>query len=136
MFWYSGTTVYPNAFFAAQGIKSSLSDYEIGIFCRFVRYAMKEGNDKFYHVPESIETRFDIGDDREFFERNRNYIRIQNRISYLGKEMTEREIDDINLCLGFGLPLFAFELARVWFRNWLLDATSQKVPGELELKYE
>ena len=122
-------TIYPNAFFAAKGIKSTLSDYEIGIFCRFIRYAVKEGNDEFYHVPESIETHFDMND-TEFFARNTDYIRIQNHIYYTGKEITEEDIDNINLSLGFGLPLFAYGLARVWFRNWLNDNISQKVLSE------
>ena len=131
---FSGTTIYPNVFYAAQGIKSSLSSYEIGIFCRFIRYAMREGNERFYHTSEGTVTRFDIGDDPEFFESHRDYVRNQNHIAYIGKEITEDDIDSVNLCLGFGLPLFAFEAARRWFGNWLIDATSQPVPNdELEM---
>ena len=125
MYWFTSSSVYPNVFFAAQGIQRSLSYYEIDVFCQFIRYAIKEGNDKIYHVPESIEISFEF-DDEEFLEKNSDYIRVQNYISYIGNGITENDIDDINLCLGFGLPFFAFGVARRWFRNWLTTVTSNK----------
>ena len=133
MFWFNGITVYPNAFYAVQGMRRTLDTYEIDVFCEFVRYAMKKGNDKLYRLQKSIETVFDLGDDKDFFDRNKDYIRVQNYISYTGKEMTEKDIDDINLKLGFGLPLFAFEVARVWFRRWMIKEGRRKygVVGEL-----
>lgn len=117
-FRFGAEVVYSNAFYAAQGIKRSLSNHEIDVFCSFIRIAVDRGLKSYYPEPRCCRVTFDF-DEQAFFERHPDYVRIQDRIVYAGPELIERQIDDFNLCLGFGLAFFAFGLARIWFSRWL-----------------
>lgn len=117
-FCFGAEPVYRNAFYAAQGIKRTLTNHEIDVFCSFIRTAVDRGLKSYYPEPRCCRVTFDF-DEQAFFERHPDYVRIQDRIVYNGPELSERQIDDFNLCLGFGLSFFAFGLARAWFENWL-----------------
>lgn len=119
---FGAESVYYNAFYAAKGIKRTLSNSEIDVFCEFVRIAVDKGLEQ-YREPRCCRVSFDFNE-LEFFEQHPDFVRVHDWVIYSGPEMTSKDIDAINLCLGFGLPLFAFEVARVWFRRWLKDRVS------------
>ncbi|MBQ9020441.1 MAG: hypothetical protein IJ113_00295 [Eggerthellaceae bacterium] len=111
-----------NAFYAVQNERSYLSEVEIGEFCRILE---KEVVESFKSEEELSCCRvlFDLSEDGNALM-PLNLVKTDDYIVHYGDDISQEDLNTVNLCLGFGAIVGAFERARSRFREVVCSSDS------------